>query len=81
LVVSFAGTAVGDGFAAFFFGDLDLTTGNYGAGEGGSEEIDALLLLAIAFSFRRRLLRRRHCIGWLDKSILRQIPYEGPDCQ
>jgi hypothetical protein len=49
LVVTFAGTAVGDGFAAFFFGDFDLATGNYGAGERGSEKIDALLLV-IAFS-------------------------------
>ena len=35
--------------AAFFFGDFDLATGNYGAGERSSEEIYTLLL-AIVFS-------------------------------
>ena len=49
LIVALAGTAVGDGLAAFFFGDFDLATGNYGAGERSSEEIYTLLL-AIVFS-------------------------------
>jgi hypothetical protein len=43
LVVAFSRAAVGDGFASFFLCNFDLTTGNYGASEGSSEEVDALI--------------------------------------
>ncbi len=43
LVVALAGGAVGDGIGADGLGDLDLALGDERAGDGGAEEIEALI--------------------------------------
>ena len=43
LVVALAGGAVGDGVGAHLFRDLDLALGDQGAGDGGAEEVHALV--------------------------------------
>jgi hypothetical protein len=54
LIVALASAAVGDGEAALLLGDGDLSAGDDGAGEGGTEEVCVLLVLSV-------LIFHQHC--------------------